>query len=392
MLLISPTVSATAADSQPETGGKLVAVEYARTMIYHSPQTPGFTCWVGAWTMRDDSLMVCFTQATGPLQDRPRAPKDVQTKLNWPHNDDPRYDMTGLDLRNVHLRSSDGGATWQEASADSFRSPMNGVTGECATALRDGTIVRGVFGFYLPYNPELPQTGFLQRSRDDTRTWSKAEVPLDPSRFTCWPRRLRQLRDGRLLLLGGLARVPTGSRTRLELGKLLEPLMLVSADAGKTWSGPIAVVPENERTSWTEEFDAAELPSGDLLCVFRRPDPKTGREGRWQGLIKKKGATWIPPHTLSAAPFPHSGHPELLATREGVILHLATSGIHWTSDAGASWQRMDIPGTGYYPRSVQTVSGRIHVFAHRGSDDPYGAVDQAIIMDTFRVAVDRRAP
>src|SRR5581483_6063932 len=70
LLMISPTVSATAADSPPETGGKLVAVEYARKLIYHSPQTPGFTSWVGAWTMRDDRLMVCFTQATGPLKDR----------------------------------------------------------------------------------------------------------------------------------------------------------------------------------------------------------------------------------------------------------------------------------------------------------------------------------
>lgn len=52
-------------------------VEYEQRAIYHSPQTPGFTSWAGAWTMPDHSLMVCFTQATGPVEGRPRAPKEV---------------------------------------------------------------------------------------------------------------------------------------------------------------------------------------------------------------------------------------------------------------------------------------------------------------------------
>ena len=50
------------------------AVEHQRQTIYHSPQTPGFTSWVGAWTMPDGSLMISFTQATGPVEGRPQAP------------------------------------------------------------------------------------------------------------------------------------------------------------------------------------------------------------------------------------------------------------------------------------------------------------------------------
>jgi hypothetical protein len=72
--------------------------------------------------------------------------------------------MTGLDLRNVHLCSADSGKTWKKVSEDAFKSPMNGVSGEAEVALRDGTILRGVYGYYLPYNPELPKTGYLQRS------------------------------------------------------------------------------------------------------------------------------------------------------------------------------------------------------------------------------------
>ncbi len=34
----------------------------------YSPQTPGVTCWVGAWIMPDGDLMTSFTQATGPVE------------------------------------------------------------------------------------------------------------------------------------------------------------------------------------------------------------------------------------------------------------------------------------------------------------------------------------
>ena len=37
------------------------------------------------------------------------------------------------------------------------------------------------------------------------------------------------------------------------------------------------------------------------------------------------------------------------------------------------------------PRSLQTDDGKIYIFSHQGSDDPYGKTDQAIIMDTFRL-------
>src|SRR6478736_2105761 len=110
---------------------------------------------------------------------------------------------------------------------------MKGITGEAQTALADGTVIRGVFGSYLPYDPEVPKTGFLQRSSDGTRTWGKPEVLLDPKSDMTWPKRIRVLRDGRILVLLGEAHVPAGSRNREEYGKLVEPMLLVSADQGK---------------------------------------------------------------------------------------------------------------------------------------------------------------
>jgi hypothetical protein len=368
----------------------VTAVDFSSTVIYHSPQSPGFTSWVGAWTMPDNSVMVTFTQATGPVDGRPSAPLEIQRRLDWPPpKHSTNYDMTGLDLRNVHLRSSDAGKTWQQVSADSFKSNMNGITGEPEVALPDGTVLRAVWGHYLPYNPEVPQTGYLQRSHDGTLTWGKPEVLLDPEKFMTYPKRLRLLRDGRLIALGGVARQAVASITHREQSDLLiEPLLLVSSDQGKTWEGPIAVVPPEHRGNWGgEEFDAAEMPNGDLLCVFRRPDPdKSGprREVRWQGVLKKQGSTWVAT-SAGPAPFPHSGHPELLATKEGVILHLATTGVYWTADEGATWRQLPIPGTAYYPHAVQTSDGQILVFGHIGGDDAYGSVDQAIVMNSFRL-------
>lgn len=362
------------------------AVDYERLAIYHSPQTPGFTSWAGAWTMPDDSLMISFTQATGPVEGRPRAPRDVQHKLTWPPTGRPGYDMTGLDLRNVHLRSHDGGTSWQQVSADLFKSCMNGTTGEAQTALADGTIIRGVWGYYLPYNPELPKTGYLQRSTDGSKTWGKPEVLLDPAKFSAWPKRIRVLRDGRLIVLGGVAYVPANSRTRAEYNGLFEPLLMVSSNNGKTWTGPVRVVPAGHRENWGgEEFDAAELPNGDLLCVFRRIDPNgSGREVRWQGVLRQSGDTWAP-GDVGPAPFAHSGHPDVLATREGPILHVATTGIHWTTDTGQTWHKLDVPGTAYYPRAMQAADGRIFVFGHVGGDDAYGKSDQSIVMSSFRL-------
>ncbi len=365
----------------PANADEFSVTDHRRQTIYHSPQKPGFTSWVGACTMPDGSLMISFTQATGPTEGRPQAPKEIQQRLAWPPAGHPGYDMTGLDLCNVYIRSTDSGKTWQPASADAFKSCMNGVTNEAQVALGDGTILRGVFGFYLPYDKDLPQTGFVQRSLDGTKTWGKAELPLDSAKYSTWPRRIRVLGDGRIVLLAGVTQAPAGSQTRPEFSKAVEPALLVSSDSGRTWKGPVAAIPASQRGGWTEEFDVAELASGDLLCIFRRADDTK----RWQNILKKKDESWL---AQQAGPsvLPHSGQPELLATREGPILHLATSGIHWTSDAGQNWHKVDVPGTAYYPRSVQAKDGTIYVFGHIGGDDAYGKVDQSIVMDSFRLA------
>lgn len=373
----------------------MIAEQYERRTIYHSPQSPGYTCWTGAWPMADGSLMICFTQATGPVTGREPAPEAVRAKLGWPPPDRPEYDFTGLALAILYFRSWDGGATWQQVGADPFRTPGGQMSqGGGQIGLADGSVLRAVFGFHLPLNPELPQTGFLQRSGDGGATWGVPQVLLDPASVTYRVTRLRFLRDGRLLALGGLARVPSHAVDTWGLTARWEPLLLVSADEGGSWSGPIEVVPAEKAAGWGgEEWDVGELPEGDLLAVFRRrhPEDRT-KQVRWQGRLRKQGAIWATA-ALGPAPFPHSGHPDLLTTREGAILHVATTGIHGTTDGGETWQPVSFPDlpegyrSHYYPHALQTLDGCILVFAHVGAHDAYGARDQAITMDRFRLVL-----
>jgi hypothetical protein len=169
------------------------------------------------------------------------------------------------------------------------------------------------------------------------------------------------------------------------------PLLMVSKDQGKTWANGLTVP---SGVSVSGEWDTAEITSGDLLAVFRTTDPARPTVPiRRQALLKKRGSRWVLTEVKNS-PFPHSGHPELLATRERVILHIATTGVHYTSDGGTTWVplRFSPPisyKSKYYPRAVQTDDGTIYIFGHRGWDNFYGERDQSIIMDRFRLVTEK---
>ncbi|MBI5094864.1 MAG: hypothetical protein HZB26_20795, partial [Candidatus Hydrogenedentes bacterium] len=108
-------------------GAKLTvdAVGHTERVIYHSPETPGYTSWVGLWQLPDGRLRCDFRQITGP-KEKPVSQAPV-------------------------LESRDGGATWTRVNSDS---PSEGAVGtgggifqlskECCrgmAVLRDGTLV-----------------------------------------------------------------------------------------------------------------------------------------------------------------------------------------------------------------------------------------------------------
>ena len=385
---------------------QVTAHSYKRRTIYHSPQTPGYTCWASIWGTPDGGLMITFTQATGSLKSwRPRAPASVLRRMPRANQEIPEYDMTGLVLENVYLRSTDGGKKWRKTGAEPFDSCLNGMCGSGMLALPDGTFLRDVWGQGLPYW-DVPPTGFLQRSLDNANTWEPPELLSSDPHLQTWPKRLRRLRDGRLLLTGAASPYDKelwtwegqAPKVRPCLWVTSEPVSVANKalDQGKNagnlnWVGPLYLTPEGTNYAG-EEWDVAELDNGDLLGVLRLAAFDTKgkflRQERHQCLLTKQGKTWKP-NPLTSPPFPHSGQPELLMTREGVLLHIASNGVWWTADRGNRWQKLDLPGSAYYPSAIQKEDGSILVISHVGSDDPYGKVDQSIVQDVFRIKVQR---
>ena len=362
---------------------------HSRRTIYHSPQTPAYTCWAGIWKMPDASIMIAFTQATGPIEGwRQRAPKEILKRLPSAQQDMPAYDMTGLIQENLHLRSTDGGEKWVRFSSDPFSSAMNGYSEGSVVVLADGTLLRTGWGQSLTYCDVRP-TGFLQRSTDGAKTWGPPEYISADNHLQTYPTRIRRLGDGRLLVTGGAASFdPDNWQWMNQLSKTRHCLWISNDPTGKSWSVPQYVTPEADFAC--EEWDAAELENGDLLAVFRAitydDSGKAVKQDRRQSILARKGDAWVP-GPISPTPFPHDGHPELLRTREGVILHLAPTAVSWTADRGQTWTRLDGPGTGYYPHATQLDDGTILAVGHIGNDDPYGKTDQAIVLNRFRLEV-----
>ncbi len=358
------------------------ATDVERRMVYHSPQAEGYTCWVGAWITPEGTIRVTFHQATGPLTGRPMAPRAFRETFGWPPPGlSPGYDMTGTMQQVITLDSADGGFTWNIVATEPFHTPMNGVMqGYCA--LPDGTVLRTSWGMYLPFY-DVPQTGYVQRSTDGGETWGPPVVLVDPAKGIALPKRAHVLRDGRILVTGGYFAYSDEVTNWAQGLSHIDSVLWLSSDDGATWSEPIVVRASNATSPPTEESDAAELPDGRLLVIERASAPPP----RWQTVLKPEGGTYVV-ERQGAAPFPHSGQPDVLATREGVVLHIASSNISWTADAGQTWTDLGL-GTLYYPCSVQVPDGRILSFCHRGSDDPFdGSVDQQIEVVSFRLKVE----
>jgi hypothetical protein len=357
------------------------AVDYRHRTICHSPEKPGYTCWAQLWGMSDGSLMVTLTQATGPVQGRKRAPAEILHRMPSANQNIAGYDMTGLNLENVYLHSSNDGKTWEKVGSEPFASCMNSMLGGGIVTLANGSMLRNVWGQGLRGQDrvyaDVLETGFLQRSSDGAKTWSKPEWISQDPKLQTWPKRLRRLRDGRILITGGACPYESDKWKWEEQCTKIRPCLWVSKDpAGKSWTEPLYVGP-----SGTEEWDVAELDNGDLIGVLR-----IQANQRRQVLLVKHGETWKP-GPLEATPFPPSGQPELVATREGVVLYVDSNGSWWTANGGKTWTKLSVPGSAYYPSAVQITDGTILVVSHVGNDNAYGTVDQSIVLDSFKLKV-----
>lgn len=378
------------------------AVDYQRAEIYAAhPQSCGKGAndcrsseWTGTWWMPDGNLMVAFNQATGPTSPelgRTFTPEELLQRFRlldgrkYTHRYPPPtgfyywdkgYDYYGLSGECppspqlpttqkcsliVYLRSADFGRTWTTWRTDSFRAIGLGAYSPQATiALPNGTLIRRVNGDDLRDLDLIPYTAMLQIIKPVKglypARWSPLEkgrqvIVKDPLICKYQISRIRRLLDGRYLALGQAWRYAQG-RTHGECATnegatdaLWVAASATAVEAGR-WRRAMPDILASVLAP--NEWDAAELPNGDLLALFRTQDSPNGRvQMRRQAILraqkdasacpdKTAAGCWVMDQTTLGNPgnFPHSGAPELLAAREGVILQFATTGISYTPDGG----------------------------------------------------------
>jgi hypothetical protein len=438
---------------------------YIKRTVYAShPQRCGdgttqcrLTEWVGTWFMPDGSLMVAFNQVTGPTAPHLGRTFMPEALLNRFRLDDGRvfthrhpapqgfyyfdkgYDFYGLSggcppsprlpttercSLVVYLRSKDGGDTWAPWRTESVGGlGMTAYTPQATLALPDGTLVRRVNGDDLQHLKGIPYTAMLQVLKPARGVYpagwpalgGRGQVVVrDPSVCKYQVSRVRRLGDGRYIALGQSWR-HAGGGTRGRCVRKFEgsDMLLVAASAADVERGLWRVgMPDVAAAVLApNEWDAAELKSGDLLALFRTSEGVSrSTQVRRQAILRarpvsecpdaKAAGCWVLDRgTLgNRGNFPHSGHPDLLATREGVVIQFATTGNSYTADGGATWHPLEgAAPSDYYPRSIQDPeTGDIYLFGHVGHDDPYGGkseesggtysgVDQSITRQRFRL-------
>ena len=374
----------------------------------------GYNTFAGAWIdPTDGAVMTAFVNVTGPV-----APPC--TGAAAPARCDDRG-FRGATHRFVLLESVDGGRNWSRRLPDE---PLPGAiphaySGQPVVALREhdngtraGTLLRRVNGEDISVYPEFggPSAAYLQRLEPGATRWAGRSIMLDPARFTYNISRIQRLRDGRTLVaLGAFWNAPAGERLSTPGPIRAEWLLMTSTDEGRTWRNALATPPDIDETAPAGEWDAVELPNGDLLTVMRTTD----RPGvRRQVILKRTDDTIITntgeqtdggfvmgsprPTTPGFAQSEGPQHPDLLAIEHGPaaggILHIADEAIHYTADRGSSWKRVAFNSDWtphYYPNSVQAPNGDIFVFSHAGSDENYtAAADKPVYMDRVRLAAD----
>jgi hypothetical protein len=388
----SATVGAAAPGPQGRPVLRVQAVEVEERVIYHSPETPGITAWVGLWQLPDGAIQCNFEQIT--------------------HEGGPAvYSFPVLETR-------DGARTWTRVGGDIPRGMCWGMA-----VLPDGTMVRPVQSQFCKAGGAEDAGGYVQRSTDGGSTWSEPVYVLSPTEYCAWPWVIRRLRDGRLVLFAGCAR----RSDRPAMLRTMVKMMFVSSDEGRTWSAPIVLVPPADGVC--EESDFCELPNGDLYWVHRAevfgykpgsvpPLAETLNEDvyydRLKSIVRKANGAFVPERpTRMGVTF--SGCPCLLPTREGLFIDLTNKGSNWSDDQGETWHKLLIADgdsrevtplavkckewlklsvenghlmTLYYPKALQLADGRILCLSHLGSDSSAGRFDMAIVQQTFRLKVE----
>ena len=274
--------------------------------------------------------------------------------------------------RRFVVRSVDAGMTWQQVSADPFKSCMNGITGEAETVLADGTIIRGVWGYYLPYNPELLAThegpilhfatSGIHATSDAGQTWHRLAVA-----GTAYYPRAVQAADGRIFVFGHVG--GDDAYGKVDQWIVMDSFRLISRDIQiANPHSPPADKLACERVTLGEPDDCkpciARMPDGELLLTAFHQHKRDGNRVMEQMLLfrsKDGDRSWSQPDTLDLL----GREPYLTVLPDGTIFitgHLLAQDVrnqwgytcgflHRSTDRGRTWQSIRFASEGIKPNA-----------------------------------------
>jgi hypothetical protein len=383
-----PRVAAQAANNPGDVAkGAVRAVDFESRPVYHSPEHPGYACWVSFFPGEAGQWYLTCERVTRPAKPYPRASREAWYGMSLPNG----YDKAPLQMTIVMLESRDDMKTWKVISEQPVRYQHSaGSFGQART--KDGRFLRFVWACYS-LEPGANAGEILYASDDNGKTWQKQPEFHDP-RFASTPHRLRTLRDGTLVLaLHEWPRWGPGTdrprRSCVNLNAVTDACMNLcfSHDQGRTWTSPLPIYAGRA----ISETDFVELPSGDLLCINNSIFADPGRQ-----IIHRTKHGFVP------GAFERSYSklvPETVAmTEDGLLVGcMRNSSYAWSDDLGLTWFPLEgIPESiakekeTYQPWIQYLGNGRFANAGHYGHDNFYGELDQYVMIHSFRVEQLRR--
>lgn len=369
-----------------------VALAFEERVIYYPAQRPGHVAWVNLFLFGNGDMGLSFTETR-----RAPNPRFIPPSIDFVEAFSRPYKFSALlcaaqpNLLSeaVYMKSSDAGATWQETGRSWGKSAY-------LAGYPDGRMVRvlynqqaehyerGLDRFYTP----------VEESCDGGNTWTQIARLLEGSGFA--PFRVKKLRDGSLIALGGLSPSfgPGGSRPTSVIAMPGERIgvgqaFMFSPDAGYHWTGPHYVF----QGLATPEPDFVELADGRLL--FINSSVQAGPQV-WQIVHRQTNGFLCEPVTDI-----HDAGADNRNTQSGIVPETVDitpdglivgarrqGGYACSSDLGQTWHGIENTNEcKYQPQGVCLPDGRFMAAWHLGTDAPFGQQDMCIGLASFRFEV-----
>jgi hypothetical protein len=395
----APLAAAAPLKATDEHPGEWRTVPAARSVFdFHKvaarpSDSPGLACWCFMdRNPETGEVVLSFTEITDPTG-------------NF-KSDPPCYDFGRVQRKQVFLISRDRGETWSRLAEHVWRNAadawqLNGYW-EKMKFLPGGKLV--MFASEHTHMGRRPML-FYSISTDMARTWSAPRAVTEDPKRSMFAGDLTQMQDGRWIhvyelydLAGATSRTRVRRRPTIWMDRPGSPQRFgcaISTDGGVTWRDrpDLDITFEGElNRGLVYEPAITMLQNGNLLVVGRRHrrEAFSGEGLSWRQWILQPagdGFRVLQDQECQAdVPLGHTGHPEILTTRDGIVVGVRSDGVWASIDDARFWEKIEDHYIGYYPQAVELDDGSILTVGHRGGDDPWPPhVDQDVRVTRLRI-------